>query len=715
LIIFYEGHRYVKSYEGFKELPLKEEEQSQIKDLGLTIMDTELYNGVYKIFEVYAYNGVIFYHGYSKDDLIEVGYLQRMEQYTLTISDMILKPIHKIDSWDSMLDYVHSTHVGQDSGDIIDGIIVQDRKLFKSYKVKPVRLNTVDCMLVWNQGLSCYYLYLRAKAGELIAAMKKHIKGDKFGMDMFNYNIKQLDFKESYNILYDIPYKANNYIFKPLANWDKTDQAKQYRQEEREQAMTIMSNMRKQPKKYHKTIIEMSYDGVRWIPLRERFDKKIPNSYAVGLDSFGLMFAPLEANKQEYFEKTIDQTPFNEDMIQSFKEVNQVARTVIFDRAIISNAHLNKCHDQHYHYTAIDLAGGRGGDLKRFVNAGVGNLIAIDADKDALVTYTVKIPKAKEAIVHIYPELTLKSRVPPMFNVIHGCLSSDNTSILAELNTRIEYMPKTVDFIVMNYALHYLCDCYPKLIELKRLMNETLNEDGIVVFSFYDGDSLVNNYSAITSFSNNTIRETNDKITLLDQDIEQSPVPCLDSLYWTQVKQILDPIHDGLIHDKDQSTPIRKHLTRVTVRFEEYDKNDVIEPVNGTTFFNITNLVNKEHESIDIKNKIYMMRVVYPTSYSDFDISFLVKKLDLVMNKKYELNGWINMPLPTIDSSGYRREPLVMSSYFKLFEDKFEIYDEFYPTQLPQTLSFLHNNNIKFVNKDYLDNIKTVVLKRRID
>ena len=70
------------------------------------------------------------------------------------------------------------------------------------------------------------------------------------------------------------------------------------------------------------------------------------------------------------------------------------------------------------------------------------------------------------------------------------------------------------------------------------------------------------------------------------------------------------------------------------------------------------------------------------------------------------------MPLPTIDVTGYRKEPLVTNDYLEIFNDKFEILDDFRPAQSDDLLKFLVNNNIEFINSDYLTHIRTIVYKR---
>ena len=289
-------------------------------------------------------------------------------------------------------------------------------------------------------------------------------------------------------------------------------------------------------------------------------------------------------------------------------------------------------------------------------------------------------------------------------------LTSDNTEILNQLNQRREYRPKSVDIIVMNYAIHYICDAYTKIIELKRLMNETLNENGVALITFYDGESMLNNYQNINSFNEHTQFENTDKIRLVEPEIVQSITPYLDDIYYSQVLQILDPV---FINDENDFIDyIESNGVRVGVEFVS-DNNKTKHKCEYQ--YNITLLINEEamkkNESVDTSGNYYM-NVYYPKTFTQYDINLLHNKLMLMVDKKYKLSSWINMPLPTIDVTGYRKEPLVTNDYLEIFNDKFEILDDFRPAQSDDLLKFLVNNNIEFINSDYLTHIRTIVYKR---
>lgn len=725
LIIFFEGKMFSKSSTKFEQIQLPEDEHEQIKDLGLTILDTELYKGTYKIFDVYVYDGIHYYckdykPGYkakpneelkSKDTI--VPYRERLSKYNLSIKQLVMKEVYDVEDWAKLIDYVNTNHYGK-FGDVIDGVIVQHKQEFLSYKLKPLRLNTVDCLLYWNPIKHCYYLYLRGRGNELRYNLRSIGKYDKFSLKTFGYDTKYLNDKEFYNILFDIPYRNENYKFEIDVNWDCHEEAKQYSREEKNNILNNMKKFARNPTKYNNSIFEMSFDGKRWVPLRHRADKKVPNSFIVGLSNFGLIFSPPTVNKEEYFQHAV---MFDQEMTQSFHDVNQTIRTYAFDKYISRNEILNKLYEYRlnergrYDFSVLDLAGGRGADLIRLYKAGCKNFFVIDSDKEALVTYVKKASNVYNVEHnHVLPILTTHNKGSINLNVIPGTLGRSNKMIINDLIKRYEYTPNSIDIITVNYALHYLCNSYPSLIELRNNFDKLLNENGIVMMMYYDGDKILENYKKITSFSEHYLGEENEnnKIRVYQTPIIKSQTSYLDDLQWTQVKEVLD-VDEVITNDFEITLKEDRnlnHLKLIEIPNSDTEKINELLSLNNEQFKTVFKIKSDEE-------KTWYFKIIFGEGNTTKDKLLLSDMFRKILNHTYEFNPQMIMPLPTISATGYREEPLVMNRYLDIFKQSYDVMFEEYPLSNKDLLEYLTNKKIEIINKDYLQYIKVMVLKKK--
>jgi hypothetical protein len=150
----------------------KNEDLSSIKKLDISkfnnmnfkgdcIIETEFYNEIYHIFDVYYLNGV----DYSEKYLHER--IEAIEPFLQDLgSSFRLKKFHKISDLNFLLNYIKNDKSPE--GNDIDGVILQriDRPYFmenqnyNSFKLKPLHLNTIDFLLKYNKEYNNYSLYL---------------------------------------------------------------------------------------------------------------------------------------------------------------------------------------------------------------------------------------------------------------------------------------------------------------------------------------------------------------------------------------------------------------------------------------------------------------------------------------------------------------------------------------------------------------------------
>ena len=157
------------------------------------------------------------------------------------------------------------------------------------------------------------------------------------------------------------------------------------------------------------TIVEMSYDitNKTWIPLRLREDKKWPNGWKTAINVWNTIQKPLTINmiigKEDipidYFRDNI-----GESLIDGQRKFHNFVKEYLYTGWGKNSKYL------------LELAGGRAGDLHKWINLniGIGGLITlVDNDKSALIegqrrleTLKLKGQKKKPDVEYILKDLT---------------------------------------------------------------------------------------------------------------------------------------------------------------------------------------------------------------------------------------------------------------------------------------------------------------------
>ena len=151
-------------------------------------------------------------------------------------------------------------------------------------------------------------------------------------------------------------------------------------------------------------------------------------------------------------------------------------------------------HINHFgkHSSVIDLCGGRGADEFNLYSNGVSNFFVIDNDSTALKRYFDRTYKIKEKnyfpLTNKYHN-NLYGRDYITLNFLNYKLDKDYEQIKNDLLSRYEFNKK-VDIVLMNFAIHYLCDEEEKLKSLSEFVNGVLYPDGIFIITYFDGDEI---------------------------------------------------------------------------------------------------------------------------------------------------------------------------------------------------------------------------------
>ena len=498
-------------------------EEKTIKDFnfsGDAILETEFYDNTYYIFDVYYLNG----ENYNSKFLDER--LNSINQYIEELGPSFkIKKFNKIQNLDELIEYIKNERSPE--GIYIDGVILQriDKPYFpedkesnkpnepnkpnkynepNSYKFKPQHLNTVDFLLKYDYEYRSYDLYL---LGKYYQDFKNNIKllpkeKDIYRPNDINYPINKKRHNiykyEKILIYFDSSFYPNLGNMKLTRDWNRQN----YTSNQIEKINELINKMKKNPGKYHNSIVELSLtDDKKWVPFKLRIDKTLPNSYKVGLSNISIIFDPIRPLNDIYFQKKLTMSI---DKLNIIHKINQTFRKYIIEKYVSKYGTYS---------SVLDLCGGRGADEFNLYSNGVSNFFVVDNDTTALKRYfdrSLYINKLE------YEPLTTNQKYKSNWinlNLLNHKLDKNYNDILSDLQSRYEYRKK-VDLVIMNFAIHYLCDDEEKITKLSEFVNKVLFNDGIFIVTYYDGDEIIQrikeNKAKIGPFDIEIIKEEKD-------------------------------------------------------------------------------------------------------------------------------------------------------------------------------------------------------------
>lgn len=530
----------------------------------LCIFMTELYNNKYYIFDAHTVDGI---------DISQSFYKERMK----AVADWI-KPHHKdlfqlkdfknIDSIKQLLD-VLKLEKSPETNCYIDGVICQQcNKPFNevsAYKLKNPVMNTTDFRLMWNPQTKSYDMYLSATPTDYFRSPRLYTRRcpiyDPNTHEKIIIN-KSEQLPQKIEIAFATPYNEF-YQLRPRKVW-RQDGYFPHTIDEINRLMERFTHINAY-KTFHGKIVECSLAVDGWVPVRIRDDKLSPNRWDVGMTNMGVQFAPLTDDESYFSVKQV--TPQN--ICDVYHNVNRIIRKCIFEDLL---------HKNHEYLSVLDLAGGRGGDELYLYNYGTRNLFATDLDKEALMQYVNRTPKMYNIKYEslLYKSL-VKKRSTMSLNVFETNLGSDNEKYVYEIKHRKEYPPDGFDLIVMNYAVHYLCYDEKVMDALNMMVKELIAPDGLFMFSYFDGDAILNDM-------NNGVLDLGEcfRIELLDNNEDDSenavrakmPLPTISSSGYREeplaTSVMLNRLHDGF-KIIDMYAPYDKFAKKVDSE-KDYDK-----------------------------------------------------------------------------------------------------------------------------------------------
>lgn len=128
---------------------------------------------------------------------------------------------------------------------------------------------------------------------------------------------------------------------------------------------------------------------------------------------------------------------------------------------------------------AIDLCSGKGQDLIKYINVGVNNLICIDIN-----------PHNIDEIINrkytYYKQGSFKKNNMSIYTICSDILNPNLSHNIYKYNPHCK-------FIVCNFGIHYICYTKQRTAEFAKLINSVLQSGGRFLCTYLDGSAIFNN------------------------------------------------------------------------------------------------------------------------------------------------------------------------------------------------------------------------------
>ena len=152
---------------------------------------------------------------------------------------------------------------------------------------------------------------------------------------------------------------------------------------------------------------------------------------------------------------------------------------------------------EHRHPILADLAGGKGQDFDKYINAGFKHILMIDNDQTALT----------ELINRKHMYMTGKMRVNEKCSseliIANLDLNKPYKKTLDSLSKTF-YVANTYHMVVCNFALHYLMANRQKMRNICNLIQQMLRSHGVFMFTAFDGQTVFDELKDVEKWERET-------------------------------------------------------------------------------------------------------------------------------------------------------------------------------------------------------------------
>lgn len=637
-----------------------------------SILDTELYDGVYIVFDALFIEGRDVMSSFYVERMTEAGNFLRVLKSSL----FTLNTFKVLTSWNELLTCIQH-YRSPTTNRIIDGVICTriDEKytlatnVYISFKLKVPCLNTVDFYIKYVPSERQYYLYLRGTDYLYKTGCKRVIRRNKYMLEHTGCNPAQILPKDMY-VLFASPFYNNMSVMRPRPNWNIDGYLDQYIA----RVNSIMNEMINNPLAFDGKIVEMSYANDGWVPMRLRDDKQYSNSYNVGFSTTATLFDPINVSRNKYFAHS-SKLSMNQRLIQTYHECSHVLRQYVYE-TMFSEHKAKILEDNKAWYNNQKLLHAMSGGM---IDENDDDMLPPDVDEELNVPTTFR------------EEIDLSTRV-----------NRNPSNLMVESLITSSWEPVSFEFLGREVSKR----------SLKESKDESLTTGGTNEFPVYlskpyefiayldiAGGRGADIYTLCNMGVTNLFAVDADTTALVQYAKKRMSPPLHAAKYYPLVQPFQRACHDDMLLNvihyelSNNDSPLEKAIRQ---RYEFPNSGFDIVGMNYAIHY-LCSAHEKLKELLRMVNAlINKQHGLFMITYFDGDKilsdmngknslilgPFELKLIDSKDNSTYMYcdNDAVlcNMPLPSISNSGYMVEPLVTSKYLNDFDELFTIMEDYY-------------------------------------
>lgn len=417
-----------------------------------------------------------------------------------------------------------------------------------------------------------------------------------------------------------------------------------------------------------RTVVEFYYDQKAasidkkrgWIPMRTRFDKTdsvkkygrmFGNNINVAKNIWESITDPVTADSITALSKPdsyeMEMKLFRNGVKETIPYYQKTQATAVGMRAfhnfIKSNLIMAYAHNRK---SVLDIGCGRGGDLHKFVDAGIKKYVGLDVDYAGLFTIPDSAIKRSREI---------KNRITdaPQMDFIHadarGIFNPESQKkilgVMKDTNAKLiqEHLTKKYDFVNCQFSIHYYLSDELSWMNFCENLNNVMDENSYFVATCFDGDKLFNLFKdrkEITSYYTDNHGEKNlfFKIIRLYEDTVQKKTGVAIDLYNSMISE--------------ENIMIKEYLVFSDFLISSLKKYCGLELVEQDSFYNLYKLYQRyfidgsECGTIDggkITKRHNEIRKWYASLHPDYNEKFTTEDIEMntcsfklsILNKYY--------------------------------------------------------------------------------